>query len=183
MSKRAEMIGKRFGRLLALAFAGLNKHSRAIWRCRCDCGKMVTVEGQLLRTKHSQSCGCYKRDNARLEKGESSFNSLYRVYRNMAKKRGLSFSLTKDEFKSLTKQNCYYCDKNPQQIIKAINRNYGDYVYNGVDRVDNSKGYEPDNVVACCKLCNWMKRDLSQESFVRHIFDLMLHFSGALQPT
>lgn len=27
----------------------------------------------------------------------------------------------------------------------------------GLDRIDNSKGYEPGNVVSCCNVCNTIK--------------------------
>lgn len=31
------------------------------------------------------------------------------------------------------------------------------YTYNGVDRLDSSMGYTPDNCVPCCWECNNMK--------------------------
>ena len=42
----------------------------------------------------------------------------------------------------------------------------GDFVYNGLDRVDNEKGYTIDNVVPCCKHCNYAKRNRSVEEFI-----------------
>lgn len=36
---------------------------------------------------------------------------------------------------------------------------------NGIDRVDNSLGYILSNVVSCCKICNYMKKDLSEQEF------------------
>lgn len=33
------------------------------------------------------------------------------------------------------------------------------YFYNGIDRLDNTKGYTPENSVACCKHCNSLKGD------------------------
>lgn len=41
----------------------------------------------------------------------------------------------------------------------------GDYVYNGIDRVDNTKGYTIDNVVPCCGICNMAKGKLNQQEF------------------
>jgi len=42
---------------------------------------------------------------------------------------------------------------------------YFDYTYNGLDRIDNAKGYILDNVVPCCKHCNYAKRNMSTEKF------------------
>jgi len=41
--------------------------------------------------------------------------------------------------------------------------------YNGIDRVDNSRGYESGNVVSCCGVCNMLKHVLSKEEFLARI--------------
>jgi hypothetical protein len=41
-----------------------------------------------------------------------------------------------------------------------------EYAYNGIDRVDNFKGYEIDNCVPCCYICNYAKRDMSKDQFL-----------------
>ncbi len=88
----------------------------------------------------------------------------------MEQKRGYSFNLSKDDFKELTLQNCTYCGSEPLYRINThTTDNHGDYIYNGVDRVDNARGYEVDNCVTCCKLCNQMKMNLQLEEFKRHI--------------
>lgn len=57
-----DMIGQRFGKLLVICRASdrLNPNgTRDIrWKCRCDCGRIVTVRGSLLRCGDKQSCGC-----------------------------------------------------------------------------------------------------------------------------
>lgn len=45
----------------------------------------------------------------------------------------------------------------------------GDYVYNGVDRLDNAVGYLPGNCVPCCKFCNLAKAGGSYEEFVAYL--------------
>jgi len=44
--------------------------------------------------------------------------------------------------------------------------NNGDYIYNGLDRADNSKGYELDNVVPCCGRCNRAKNAYNRDDFL-----------------
>lgn len=38
-------------------------------------------------------------------------------------------------------------------------------MYNGIDRIDNQKGYSLDNVVACCRICNNAKSDMTVHEF------------------
>jgi len=42
-------------------------------------------------------------------------------------------------------------------------------IYNGIDRVDNAIGYLTDNCVACCKVCNRAKLQMSKNEFFDHI--------------
>jgi hypothetical protein len=77
--------------------------------------------------------------------------------------------LSFEEFQILTKQTCFYCGKEPYQILKP--KCYGSqnsYTYNGVDRVDNAKGYQTENTVACCGVCNSFKSNYSQTTFLEH---------------
>ena len=100
--------------------------------------------------------------------GESMFNSLFYKYRLGAKKRGYDFEIEKEDFRILTKQKCYYCGSEPWQILKS-SCNTGDYIYTGLDRVDNKKGYTLDNCVPCCKICNMAKKDMTIDEFYNWI--------------
>jgi len=57
--------------------------------------------------------------------------------------------------------SCYYCGIEPKNIIKTRVFNNGNYSSNGIDRIDNSLGYELGNTVACCKICNIAKNNLT----------------------
>jgi hypothetical protein len=52
---------------------------------------------------------------------------------------------------------------------------YGNYTYNGLDRVNNSKGYTRTNVVPCCIICNNAKRTLSLSEFLEWIGQVYEH--------
>ncbi len=103
-----------------------------------------------------------------LSKGKASLNALFHKYLNRAKRFGRSFQLSQEKFQELTQQNCYYCGASPKQNFCQRNCN-GGCLYNGVDRVDNSKGYEDGNVVTCCGTCNKMKGTYSQEEFLEQV--------------
>lgn len=45
----------------------------------------------------------------------------------------------------------------------------------GIDRVDATKNYAPENCKPCCTLCNYMKKDWSLEEFLAHVTRIFLH--------
>jgi hypothetical protein len=107
-----------------------------------------------------------------LDPGKSGFNALLSTYKYSAKARGLCWELTIEEFKHLTSQNCTYCGVEPLQVHNAYWKGvskeklgFDAYKYNGLDRIDSTQGYRPDNVSTCCKMCNFAKRDHSREVF------------------
>lgn len=149
----------------------------AWWLCRCDCGKEVFVRARELLSGHVKSCGCYRRKFNKKIPGESAFNNLYNKYKCSANYRNLEFNLSKKEFISLTKQKCHYCNIEPKQNIETPYKN-GSYIFNGIDRLDNSRGYTLDNCVPCCGICNKAKRDLSYNEFVNWIDRLIKNRSS-----
>jgi hypothetical protein len=55
-----DITGQRFGRLTVIGFGGVNKHSQALWRCKCDCGNEKLILGGSLRREATKSCdSCY----------------------------------------------------------------------------------------------------------------------------
>ncbi len=84
----------------------------------------------------------------------------YSQYKRSAKKRGLPFELTEEQFASLWQKNCSYCG-DPIETI-------------GLDRINNTKGYVLDNVVPCCDTCNRMKLDLTQDNWLNHMRKILI---------
>lgn len=66
MSALKDIAGKQFGRLIVLRRAENHPITkRAMWLCRCSCGREIVANGVELRNGHTQSCGCFHRDRAR----------------------------------------------------------------------------------------------------------------------
>ena len=170
--KRLDLRGQKFGKLIVLDAFQRNNHT--YWKCECECGRKTEVRSDALQI--AISCGCEGRRKLKLgslvlrhKAGEASFRNLYRAYKYAAKHRNFEFALSLDEFRILTKQPCFYCGMLPQTLTKIYRRGYnGEYIYNGVDRKDNTLGYILGNVVTCCTICNLAKRDLSVEVFLAH---------------
>jgi hypothetical protein len=58
-----DLTGQRFGRLEVIErTVDPSKPRRTLWRCHCDCGAEVVIDGGLLREGRSRSCGCYSRE-------------------------------------------------------------------------------------------------------------------------
>lgn len=64
------------------------------------------------------------------------------------------------------KANCHYCGIEPSNTYM---KSYYNVNYNGIDRVDNSIGYEMNNVVACCKMCNIAKNNNTEQEFLQWV--------------
>lgn len=174
-NKLINEVGNRYTKLAVIERA-FNGEPGAHWLCKCDCDKEIVVAGTDLRRLHTRSCGCYRQEQRKLPEGQASFNQVHYQYRRNAEVRGYKWNLTKEYFRELTKQNCYFCGALPTQKYKQINSN-GPYVYNGVDRVDNSRDYTPDNVVPCCIRCNKMKGSLSENEFFEHLNKILKTYS------
>jgi hypothetical protein len=86
-----DLIHRRFGKLVALKRIG-TRNKRALWLCRCDCGKKKKVTSKNLIDKQTKSCGCIWRKGSHEHWGtpeywaywnmlQRCYSSKYRCYR------------------------------------------------------------------------------------------------------
>ena len=97
----------------------------------------------------------------------------YVTYKRTAETKRLVFDITKEEYLTLVKGNCYYC---------GILQEKG---FNGIDRLDSSEPYVKNNCVSCCTMCNMMKGTTSPTIFVHraeHILTYLKLKDGQLYP-
>ena len=63
-----DITGKTFGRLTVLFEASTHRSPcgtrRIQWFCQCECGKIIIVRGDHLRTGNTTSCGCFQIDRS-----------------------------------------------------------------------------------------------------------------------
>jgi len=186
MGRVIDEVGNRYGRLIVLDRRGSNARGEAMWLSECRCGNLVIVRGTNLRSGNTKSCGCLQREKIResnklvskniLPSGEGSFSQLFAQMKYSAKRRGYEWQLTKKQTHILTQGSCFYCGIEPLQQIKSV-RYHGAYLYNGLDRIDNRRGYTIDNVVPCCSKCNYAKHTMQQEEFKVWIRRIYEHFA------
>ena len=165
--------GNKYGLLTVLRRAGTGGGRSATWLCRCECGNEFVAIGSKLRGGLAKSCGCLWR----LPKGLANARCILGVYRRKAGYRGLAWELTQEQFLDLTGKSCHYCGVEPRQTYDRIGSN-GAYTYNGIDRVDNSKGYVIENCVPCCGRCNRAKDVMGLDEFTGWIARVYHHLNS-----
>jgi len=164
--------GDRFGRLTVIKKDGVHKKpcgtTQSKYLCRCDCGKKVSVLMQNLKNGNTRSCGCLSQElkaSKKLNDNRGVINQVILGYKRHARDRGLEWHLEYDDVKKLIALPCFYCgaENSNHKVTKNCREGFD---YNGIDRIDSSKGYEINNVVTCCKKCNTAKSDMSQSEFI-----------------
>lgn len=71
-----------------------------------------------------------------------------------------------ESFLRWSQNNCYYCNSVPSNKYNLYNCIGGEFIYNGLDRVDNSKDHSIENIVPCCAKCNFSKSDMIVNEFI-----------------
>lgn len=85
--------------------------------------------------------------------------------RKRAKERELEWTLSLEEYQKLIIQPCHYC--NDLLGSKVTN-------CSGLDRLDDTKGYEFDNVVSCCRSCNVVRNDVLTSDETKQVIQFLL---------
>lgn len=178
-----DLTNKKFEKLTVVSMSENRGNRNQIkWNCICDCGNRHVVTGESLRHGKSKSCGCLKSGRPVTFK-ENRVKALWtRLYsstiKKRAKKNGYKTDITLNDFIAISKKPCFYCGDIGVQMAKdnANGTLITDTIinFNGIDRVDSTKGYYLNNVVSCCKHCNTAKNALTQEDFkalIRKIYE------------
>ena len=89
---------------------------------------------------------------------------IYNIMIFGAKQRNLECNIAREDFLNWytnQEQKCYYC----QRILEKIKQDtFGHNSRLTIDRIDNNKGYELNNIKLACFRCNSIKSDYFTES-------------------
>lgn len=147
---KERLVGKRFGRLTVLEFAGSDnkdKDAQFVWKCACDCGNIVCVKTGNLMSGNTLSCGCYHKDI--ITKHNISKTKLYRAYYSMLERCNNPNS---NVYKYYGGRDIKVCDewsgKNGVFSFYKWSMKNGWSDGLSLDRIDVNGDYEPSN-------CRW----------------------------
>lgn len=164
-----------------LSEAGRQNNHRVL-RVQCDCGRKKSVKLINIRSGKSTTCGfspCRIPSNAGSRKEHVGEKCLFGRYGYGARKRGLNFELSFEQFLKLIKQNCFYCDDPPSNTYRLLDsrgniRAGVPFTYNGIDRKKSDEGYTKENTVSCCWKCNVAKSHFDIDVFLSQVRKIYL---------
>jgi len=161
MRRVNDIMGKTFDQFTVIERDNTrSKSGEVLWLLRCACGEQCKATSSELNRGRRGFCGTC-RDSTSIK---SPLKSLYNNYKKGAEKRGLSFSLSIEDVQSMISRNCQYCNTPPMQVFKKKGSRKG-MTYNGIDRIDKTRGYEMGNCCPCCKFCNYAKMKFPVKEF------------------
>lgn len=178
--RRKDIVGRKFGKLTILrrVESKLRPDKKGyiqMIEVGCECGNKKIIQTTNVTHGKTLSCGCLRKDpayfNSKYAKGSTGLNRLYASYRVGSINRLLPFDLTLNQFKDITGQACHYCGSPPKHLASTGNA-HSNYIYNGIDRVNNSEGYTIDNCLPCCIFCNKAKFTKSYAEFLEWVENL-----------
>jgi len=153
-----DLRGHRYGRLMVMKSLGKDKYNHYRWECLCDCGKKINLDTSTLRTGHTKSCGCLRKEYWRDRKRKLPYFHLYTHVLQQCKRKKIFCNITFDNFLVFTNiTKCHYCNHEITWSEYSSDNNIKFSSGYQLDRKNNSNGYTTENCVACCSLCNSTK--------------------------
>lgn len=149
--KLDDLTGKRFGRLMVM-YRSNKAGESAKWHCKCDCGNECDKRANALKkSKDIASCGCYVIENKRKIKTKHGYRHtrIYDVFCHMKDRCNNPNNPSYPRYGGRGIRICPEWENNPVLFYEWAYANgfredakYGETT---IDRIDNNKGYSPDN--------------------------------------
>lgn len=135
-------------------------------KCKCFCGKEFTCNKSSIIRNLTKSCGCLKSSKLRKNGYEDVSSQYMRRLEIGARKRGKTFNITPQDIWEVFVAQNKKCALSNLDLSFSPDYNHPERQTASVDRKDNSKGYEKDNIQIVHKTVNVCKMFLNQDEFI-----------------
>ena len=149
MRAKKDLTGQPFGRLIVIREYGRDKWGKVLWLCKCECGREVVVREDDLRSEHTQSCGCLSRElvRERITTHGCTNEPWYPTYKTMMQRCGHFKGAPECDSRLYRDRGITVCE-----LWRNSPRAFGDWLLDHgwhqglqIDRIDNNRGYCPEN--------------------------------------
>lgn len=156
MAEFKDLTGMKFGKLKVIGISRKvqsGKRERYYWNCKCDCGNTKEVRTDCLTLGGTQSCGCMKKEQDKINltkfhRHKLSNTNLWHVYYGILHR---CYNKEDTHYNNYGGRGITVCDEWKQSFDEFVQWSFSNGYEKGlqIDRINNDGNYEPDN-------CRWV---------------------------
>lgn len=169
MSKPLNLKGNIYGKLTVLSRSQNNSRGRAMWLCKCECGKEKIISSDNLTQGKTKSCGCAKFESHNKKHGLTK-TDIHNKWISMRQRCNDKNHKSYSRYGAIGINVCEEWNNSFEEFAKwSFKNGYKDGL--SLDRIDNNQGYYPDN----CRWVEWKKQCNNRSS------NILIEYNGEIK--